>query len=123
MPFSDGVADFRSDTVTRPTAQMLQAMAVAPLGDDVYHDDPTVLLLEEESAQVVGKDAAIFVPTGTMGNQLAIMFHTTPGEEILAHESSHVRSVEAGGPKRCQVLASGRWLGQVDRSNPTKSSR
>ncbi len=99
MAFSDGVADFRSDTVTRPTAEMLSAMAVAPLGDDVYHDDPTVLKLEEESAAVVGKEAAIFVPTGTMGNQLAIMFHTSPGEEILAHESSHVRSVEAGAPQ------------------------
>lgn len=99
MAFSDGIADFRSDTVTRPTPEMLDAMAVAPLGDDVYHDDPTVLALEEESAEVVGKEAAIFVPTGTMGNQLAIMFHTNPGEEILAHEGSHVRSVEAGAPQ------------------------
>jgi threonine aldolase len=99
MAFSDGIADFRSDTVTRPTPEMLDAMAVAPLGDDVYHDDPTVLALEEESADIVGKEAAIFVPTGTMGNQLAIMFHTNPGEEILAHESSHVRSVEAGAPQ------------------------
>ncbi len=99
MPFSDGVADFRSDTVTRPTPEMLEAMTVAPLGDDVYHDDPTVLLLEEESAAAVGKKAAILVPTGTMGNQLSIMFHTTPGEEILAHEGSHVRGVEAGAPQ------------------------
>lgn len=96
MPFLDGIADFRSDTVTRPTAEMLRAMAAAPLGDDVYHDDPTVNLLEEESAEAVGKEAAIFVPTGTMGNQLAIMFHTSPGEEVLANEASHLRSVEGG---------------------------
>lgn len=99
MAFTDGIADFRSDTVTRPTPVMLEAMANAPLGDDVYHDDPTVNLLEEESAAVVGMEAAIFVPTGTMGNQLAIMYHTSPGEEILAHEESHVRSVEAGAPQ------------------------
>ena len=99
MAFDDGIADFRSDTVTRPTAEMLAAMVAAPLGDDVYHDDPTVNLLEEESAMVTGKDAAIFVPTGTMGNQLSIMAHTNPGEEILAHEGSHVRSIEAGAPQ------------------------
>lgn len=75
---------------------MLEAMASAPLGDDVYHDDPTVLALEEESAEAVGMDAAIYVPTGTMGNQLAIMFHTSPGEEILANGSSHLRSIEGG---------------------------
>lgn len=96
MPFPDGLADFRSDTVTRPTPKMLEAMASAPLGDDVYHDDPTVNLLEEEAAEAVGKEAAIFVPTGTMGNQLAIMFHTSPGEEVLANGASHLRSIEAG---------------------------
>ncbi|MEX1134103.1 MAG: GntG family PLP-dependent aldolase [Acidimicrobiia bacterium] len=99
MAFADGIADFRSDTVTRPTPEMLAAMVAAPLGDDVYHDDPTVNLLEEESALVTGKQAAIFVPTGTMGNQLSIMAHTHPGEEVLAHEGSHVRSIEAGAPQ------------------------
>jgi threonine aldolase len=78
---------------------MLKAMSSAHVGDDVYRDDPTVNALEEDAAQVTGKEAAIFVPTGTMGNQLSIMFHTTPGEEILAHEGSHVRSVEAGAPQ------------------------
>ena len=63
MAFSDGIADFRSDTVTRPTAAMLKAMAEAPLGDDVYHDDPTVNALEEESAAVTGKEAPIYTPT------------------------------------------------------------
>jgi threonine aldolase len=99
MAFDDGIADFRSDTVTRPTPEMLAAMVAAPLGDDVYHDDPTVNLLEEESALVTGKEAAVFVPTGTMGNQLSIMAHTHPGEEVLAHEGSHVRSIEAGAPQ------------------------
>ena len=99
MPFPDGIADFRSDTVTRPTPEMIQAMASAPLGDDVYSDDPTVNLLEEESAAVTGKEAAIYVPTGTMGNQLSIMAQTNPGEEVLAHEGSHVRSIEAGAPQ------------------------
>jgi threonine aldolase len=99
MAFDDGIADFRSDTVTRPTPEMLAAMVAAPLGDDVYHDDPTVNLLEEESALVTGKEGAVFVPTGTMGNQLSIMAHTHPGEEILAHEGSHVRSIEAGAPQ------------------------
>lgn len=99
MAFPDGIADFRSDTVTRPTPEMLEAMASAPVGDDVYRDDPTVNALEEESAAVTGKEAAIYVPTGTMGNQLSIMFHTNPGEEVLANGASHVRSIEAGAPQ------------------------
>lgn len=105
MAFSDGLADFRSDTVTRPTPAMLEAMVSAPLGDDVYHDDPTVNLLEEESAAAVGKEAAIFVPTGTMGNQLSIMFHTNPGEEVLANGASHLRSIEAGAPQALSGVA------------------
>ena len=99
MAFDDGIADFRSDTVTRPTREMIEAMGSAPLGDDVYGDDPTVNALEEESAQAVGKQAAVFVPTGTMGNQLAVMAQTNPGEEVLANAESHVRSVEAGAPQ------------------------
>lgn len=105
MPFPDGLADFRSDTVTRPTKAMLDAMASAPLGDDVYHDDPTVNLLEDESAEAVGKEAAIFVPTGTMGNQLSIMFHTSPGEEVLANAASHLRSIEAGAAQALSGVA------------------
>lgn len=105
MPFPDGLADFRSDTVTRPTPKMLEAMASAPLGDDVYHDDPTVNLLEEESAAATGKEAAIFVPTGTMGNQLSIMFHTSPGEEVLANGASHLRSIEAGAAQALSGVA------------------
>ena len=105
MPFTDGLADFRSDTVTRPTPAMLEAMASAPLGDDVYHDDPTVNLLEEESAEATGKEAAILVPTGTMGNQLSIMYHTSPGEEVLANAASHLRSIEAGAAQALSGVA------------------
>lgn len=105
MSFPDGLADFRSDTVTRPTTAMLEAMASAPLGDDVYHDDPTVNLLEEESAEAVGKEAAILVPTGTMGNQLSIMYHTSPGEEVLANSASHLRSIEAGAAQALSGVA------------------
>jgi threonine aldolase len=97
VAFPDGTADFRSDTVTRPTEEMRKAMAAAEVGDDVYHDDPTVNLLEEESAVVVGKEAALFVPSGTMGNQLAIMAQTRPGEDVLCDEGIHSRNVEAGG--------------------------
>jgi threonine aldolase len=105
MPFPDGLADFRSDTVTRPTPAMLEAMTNAPLGDDVYHDDPTVNLLEEESAEAAGMEAAIFVPTGTMGNQLSIMYHTSPGEEVLANAASHLRSIEGGAAQALSGVA------------------
>lgn len=105
MPFPDGLADFRSDTVTRPTPAMLEAMAAAPLGDDVYHDDPTVNLLEEESAEAMGKEAAIFVPTGTMGNQLSVMYYTSPGEEVLANSAAHLRSIENGAAQAFSGVA------------------
>ena len=105
MAFADGTADFRSDTVTRPTTEMLAAMASAEVGDDVYGDDPTVNSLEEESAEAVGKQAAVFVPTGSMGNQLSIMYHTSPGEEVLADEGTHTRSVERGGPQALSGVA------------------
>lgn len=104
MAFADGTADFRSDTVTRPTAEMRRAMAEAAVGDDVYSDDPSVNALEEESAAAVGKPAAVFVPTGTMGNQLAVMVQTSPGEEVLVDERAHIRSVERGwGPAHAGV--------------------
>ena len=104
MAFSDGTADFRSDTVTQPTPEMRQAMAEAPVGDDVYGDDPTVNALEEEAAAVVGKEAAVFVPTGTMGNQLAVLVQTSPGEEVLVDEQAHIRSLERGwGPAHAGV--------------------
>lgn len=92
--------DLRSDTVTRPTPAMYEAMVEAPLGDDVYGDDPTVNELEALAAEVMGKEAALFVCSGTMGNQLAIMTHTTPGQEIITALDSHVIQHEAGAHAR-----------------------
>lgn len=90
--------DLRSDTVTRPTPAMREAMMRAPLGDDVLGDDPTVRALEARFAAALGKEAACFVPSGTMANQAAIRAHTEPGDEIIAHEDSHIVLYEGGGP-------------------------
>ncbi|MEX1005079.1 MAG: GntG family PLP-dependent aldolase [Acidimicrobiia bacterium] len=122
MAFADGIADFRSDTVTRPTPEMRKAMADADVGDDVYGDDPTVNLLQEEAAAVVGKEAGLFVPTGTMGNQLSVMAQTRPGDDVLCDEGAHVRNIEKGaaaafsGVSFRPVHAPGGWIqpGQID---------
>ena len=90
--------DLRSDTVTKPTAEMRRAMAEAEVGDDVYRDDPTVLALERRTAEVLGKDDAVYMPTGTMTNQVAIRTHTEPGDQILIDVHAHVARAEAGGP-------------------------
>ncbi len=82
--------DLRSDTVTRPTKAMRAAMAAAEVGDDVYGEDPTVNLLEASAAQIFGREAALFVPTGTMGNQIAIRLHTQPGQEIICESRAHI---------------------------------
>lgn len=84
------VVDLRSDTVTRPTPEMRAAMAAAEVGDDVYGEDPTVNLLESRAAEVFGREAAIFVPTGTMGNQIAIRLHTQHGQEVICESRAHV---------------------------------
>lgn len=105
MAFPDGTADFRSDTVTRPTDEMRRAMADAEVGDDVFSDDPTVNLLEEEAAAAVGKESAVFVPSGTMGNQLAVMLQTRPGEEVLCDDGAHVRNVERGAASALSGVA------------------
>jgi len=80
----------RSDTVTRPTAKMRAAMAAAEVGDDVYGEDPTVNRLEARAAEVFGREAALFVPTGTMGNQIGIRLHTEPGQEVICESRSHI---------------------------------
>ncbi|MCZ7634218.1 MAG: threonine aldolase family protein [Phycisphaerales bacterium] len=90
--------DLRSDTITRPTAAMRRVMAEAPVGDDVFGDDPTVRLLEERFAGLFGKAAAVFVPSGTMANQLAIRAQTEPGDEVITHPESHVSLYESGAP-------------------------
>ncbi len=82
--------DLRSDTVTRPTPEMRRAMAEAEVGDDVYGEDPTINRLEERAAEVFGREAAIFVPTGSMGNQIAVKLHTRPGQEVICEAHAHV---------------------------------
>ncbi|MCX8103421.1 MAG: low-specificity L-threonine aldolase [Candidatus Bipolaricaulota bacterium] len=86
--------DLRSDTVTKPTPAMRQAMAQAEVGDDVFGEDPTVHKLQEYAAQLFGRDAALFVPSGTMGNQIAIKVHTQPGDEVILEEASHIFNSE-----------------------------
>lgn len=90
-------ADFRSDTFTQPTPAMLQAMMSAPTGDDVFGEDPTVNELERMVAGMFQKEAAIFCPSGTMTNQIAIKCHTQPGDEVICDELSHIYQYEGGG--------------------------
>src|SRR5471030_2880547 len=95
---SRNFVDLRSDTVTRPTPVMFEAMHAAPLGDDVLGDDPTVIELEELAARMTGKEAALFVPSGTMGNQIALASHCDPGDAIIIEEEAHIIYYEVGGP-------------------------
>lgn len=90
--------DLRSDTVTKPPPEMYEAMLKADLGDDVLGDDPTVQKLEELAAEMAGKEAAVFVPSGTMGNQIAIASHTHPGDAILIEQEAHMLYYEVGAP-------------------------
>src|SRR5579872_6471264 len=93
-----GTIDLRSDTVTRPTPSMRKAMAEAEVGDDVYGEDPTVNRLEATAARIFEREAALFVPTGTMGNQIAIHIHTRPGQEIICEDRAHILDWEMGMP-------------------------
>jgi len=90
LDVNSSVIDLRSDTVTRPTAAMRAAMAAAEVGDDVYGEDPTVNRLEARAAEIFGREAAIFVPTGTMGNQIAIRLHTQHGQEVICEARAHI---------------------------------
>src|SRR5687767_9756757 len=94
------IIDLRSDTVTLPPPAMRDAMSVAELGDDVFGEDPTVRALEARAAEMMGKEAALFVPSGTMGNLLATMTHTHPGDEMICGRAMHTVSAEAGGAAR-----------------------
>ena len=89
--------DLRSDTVTQPTAAMRAAMEAADVGDDVLGDDPTVQALQDHLASLLGKEAALFVASGTMSNAVAIRTHTSPGDEIITETTSHVYQYEGGG--------------------------
>jgi threonine aldolase len=90
--------DLRSDTVTKPTPSMRRAMAEAEVGDDVYGEDPTVNLLQQRAAELFEKEAALFVPTGSMGNQIAVKLHTKPGNELIIEERGHIYNYELGAP-------------------------
>jgi threonine aldolase len=115
-PATNGRAiDLRSDTVTLPTLEMRLAMANAVVGDDVFGDDPTVIRLEERTAELLGKEAALFVPSGTMGNEIAVRAHTEPGDEILVEATAHIYYYESGGPAAlagviCRCLAGERGV-------------
>ena len=90
--------DLRSDTVTRPTEGMRRAISEAPLGDDVFGEDPTINRLEEYVADLLGKEAALYAPSGTMTNQIGVFVNTGRGDEVLLHEGAHVFIFEAGAP-------------------------
>ena len=89
--------DLRSDTVTQPTKAMKQVMMASVVGDDVLQDDPTVKQLEDKIAKMCGMEAALFVPSGTMSNAIAIRAHTSPGDEIIMERTSHIYQYEGGG--------------------------
>lgn len=89
--------DLRSDTVTKPTDEMRDAMARAEVGDDVYGEDPTARRLQEHAAEIMGKEAALFVPSGSMGNQIAVRLHTESGQEVIIEERSHMFNLEMAG--------------------------
>ena len=91
------ILDLRSDTLTQPTAGMKEAMFAAPLGDDVFGEDPTVNALETKIAALFGMEAALFCPSGTMTNQIAIRLHTGPQKEVICHQYSHIYLYEGGG--------------------------
>jgi threonine aldolase len=95
---SDEWIDLRSDTVTRPTTAMRAAMQSAEVGDDVFGEDPTVNRLQERIATMLGKESALFVPSGTMSNQIAVRVHTRPGDELLCEATCHIFNYEAGAP-------------------------
>lgn len=113
------IIDLRSDTVTRPSAGMLDAMFKAPVGDDVFSEDPTVNKLEAMAAGMFGMEASIFCPSGTMTNQIAIKCHTQPGEEVICDKMSHVYQYEGGGiafNSGCQVKLIDGHYGRVNAS-------
>lgn len=95
---TESFIDLRSDTLTKPTAGMRAAMAEAEVGDDVFDEDPTVKRLQDRVAELLGKESALYVPSGTMSNQIAVRCHTMPGDEVLLDETSHIYVWEAGGP-------------------------
>src|SRR5210317_1154123 len=90
--------DLRSDTVTKPSEGMRKAMYDAEVGDDVYKEDPSVNELEEYSAEILGKESALFVPSGVMGNQICLNVHTQPSDEVICEADAHIFQYESGSP-------------------------
>lgn len=109
------IVDLRSDTITQPTPAMRQTIAEAPVGDDVLGDDPTVQALEHYTAEILGKEAAVYMPSGTMTNQVALRVHTEPGDEIILEAQSHIYYYEGGAPAAlsgvmCQLIQGDRGV-------------
>ncbi|MBU1651378.1 aminotransferase class I/II-fold pyridoxal phosphate-dependent enzyme, partial [bacterium] len=92
------IIDFRSDTITKPTLEMREAIAKAEVGDDVFGDDPTINKLQKAVAYLLGKEAALYVPSGTMANQISIKSHTVPGDEVICERNCHIFNYESGAP-------------------------
>ena len=101
----DALLDFRSDTVTRPTAAMRSAMAEAPLGDDVFGEDPTINRLQCRVAELLGKEAALYVPSGTMSNLIGVRLHCRPGDEMICEEGCHILHYEQAGYAQLSGIA------------------
>ena len=112
--------DLRSDTVTKPSPEMRRAMFEAEVGDDVYAEDPTINRLEQRSAEISGREAALFVPSGTMGNEIAIKLHTTHGQEVICEERSHVFTSEMAMNGR--NFTNSRYIMKKAPSEPTNSA-
>ncbi len=113
------IIDLRSDTITQPTPEMRRAMAEAPVGDDVFQEDPTIGELERETAEILGKPAALYMPSGTMTNQVALRCHTQPGDEVVMCENAHIYYYECGGPAAlsgvmCRLLRTRRGMFTAD---------
>lgn len=106
------VADLRSDTITRPTAAMRAAMVDAPVGDDVYGEDPTVAELEERVAALLGHEAALFMPTGSMANQVGLRLHAGPGQEIITDHLAHVLRAELGAAAAYSGITTRSWVAE-----------
>ena len=105
-----GLIDLRSDTVTKPSLEMRSAMASAEVGDDVYSDDPTVNSLEERVAELFGKEAALFTPSGSLANQLAIRSLVSPGQELICETNSHIARAELGAAATFSGITTRTWL-------------
>ena len=101
------ILDLRSDTVTKPTAEMREAMKNAIVGDDILRDNTTVIRLEELAAEIFGKEAALLTISGTMSNEIAVMIYTKPGDEIVVFADSHLYNLETGGISRCRAPSRG----------------